>query len=140
MPNLTVENLSRSVSTGDVQGLMGMGGGVQPAAAPEAGVIREMQAQGMEVPSVDTASVGGAAGGAAGHPASFSDMLQKSIDQVNTYQHESDQAIKELVSGRTKNIHETMLTIERADTSLKLMMQVRNKALDAYREIMRMQV
>jgi flagellar hook-basal body complex protein FliE len=49
-------------------------------------------------------------------------------------------AIKELVAGRTKNIHETMLAIERADTSLKLMMQVRNKVLDAYREIMRMQV
>ena len=59
---------------------------------------------------------------------------------MNQHQHQADTAIKELVAGRSKNIHETMLTIERADTSLKLMMQVRNKILEAYREIMRMQV
>jgi flagellar hook-basal body complex protein FliE len=44
------------------------------------------------------------------------------------------------VAGRNKNIHETMLVLERADSSLKMAMQVRNKILDAYREIMRMQV
>jgi flagellar hook-basal body complex protein FliE len=59
---------------------------------------------------------------------------------VNQDQVQADRAIKELVAGRGKNIHETMLAVERADTSLKLMMQVRNKVLDAYREIMRMQV
>jgi flagellar hook-basal body complex protein FliE len=55
-------------------------------------------------------------------------------------QGQADEAISNLVAGRTKNIHETMLAIERADSSLKLMMQVRNKILDAYKEIMRMQV
>jgi flagellar hook-basal body complex protein FliE len=133
MPNLTVENLSKSVATGDVQSFMGMGSGVQPANASENSVIQEMQAQGMETGGIEPT-------GASGQASSFGDMLQKSLDQVNQYQHDSDTAIKELVSGRTKNIHETMLTIERADTSLKLMMQVRNKVLDAYREIMRMQV
>jgi flagellar hook-basal body complex protein FliE len=44
------------------------------------------------------------------------------------------------VAGKAKNIHETMLAVERADMSLKLLMQVRNKLLDAYREVMRMQV
>ena len=70
----------------------------------------------------------------------FSDVLQDSMEKVNLYQNQADTAVKELVAGRNKNIHETMLTIERADTSLKLMMQVRNKILDAYKEIMRMQV
>jgi flagellar hook-basal body complex protein FliE len=70
----------------------------------------------------------------------FAQMFQDSLDKVNTFQVQSDTAIKELVAGRSKNIHETMLAIERADTSLKLMMQVRNKVLDAYREIMRMQI
>lgn len=70
----------------------------------------------------------------------FMDVLKDSMDQVNVNQHQADEAIKELVAGRSKNIHETMLTIERADTSLKLMMQVRNKILDAYKEIMRMPV
>ena len=71
---------------------------------------------------------------------SFLEVLRDSVDQVNTNQAQADQAIKELVAGRSKNIHETMLSIEKADSSLKLMMQVRNKILDAYKEIMRMQV
>ena len=71
---------------------------------------------------------------------SFGDVLQESVDKVNLYQTQADTSIKELVAGRNKNIHETMLSIERADSSLKLMMQVRNKILDAYKEIMRMQV
>ncbi len=70
----------------------------------------------------------------------FSELLKNSMETVNVHQTQADQAIKELVAGRSKNIHETMLIIERADASLKLMMQVRNKVLDAYREIMRMQV
>ena len=71
---------------------------------------------------------------------SFTDVLKKSIDQVNEYQKSADTAIKSMVAGKSKNIHETMLAIEKADMSLKLMMQVRNKVLDAYKEIMRMQV
>ncbi len=70
----------------------------------------------------------------------FMDVLKDSMEQVNVQQGQADDAIKELVAGRSKNIHETMLTIERADTSLKLMMQVRNKILDAYKEVMRMPV
>jgi flagellar hook-basal body complex protein FliE len=121
MSNLSVENLSKIIQTGDAESLMGAGGPVR-----EARVAREMQAQGMDVP---------AAGGG-----SFSDLMSKSFEQVNNYQHQADRAVGELVAGRSKNIHETMLTIERADTSLKLMTQVRNKILEAYREIMRMQV
>jgi flagellar hook-basal body complex protein FliE len=81
---------------------------------------------------------GTATSGQAG--SSFADILKNSFEQVNEQQQQADQAIRELVAGRNKNIHETMLAIERADSSLKLMMQVRNKVLDAYREIMRMQV
>ena len=125
MSNLSVENLSRIVQTGDVGSLMGGGGAGK---ITESNVMKEMQNQGMQAPSQ--------AEGA--H--SFSDMLRTSVNQVNTDQQQADTAIKELVAGRSKNIHETMLTIERADTSLKLMTQVRNKILDAYKEIMRMQV
>lgn len=70
----------------------------------------------------------------------FSDLLVKTLEDVNAAQQNADAAIKELVAGRTKNVHETMLAIEKADLSLKMMMQVRNKVIDAYREIMRMQV
>lgn len=70
----------------------------------------------------------------------FSDVLHEAINQVNKDQVEADTAVKEMIAGRNKNIHETLLAVEKADLSLKMLMQVRNKVLDAYREIMRMQV
>jgi flagellar hook-basal body complex protein FliE len=97
--------------------------------------MREMQRQGMQVPEASEGTPGVAEAGKG-----FMDVLQRSFEGVNRDQAQADHAIKELVAGRSKNIHETLLTIERADSSLKLMMQVRNKVLDAYREIMRMQV
>lgn len=71
---------------------------------------------------------------------SFSDLLKGAFEEANVHQHQADVAIRNLVAGRTKNPHEAMLAIERADMSLKLLVQVRNKILDAYREVMRMQV
>lgn len=124
MANLTTENLGNIVQSGRTEQLFGNG------AASEFRVAHEMEAQGME-PASESA-------GSAGH--SFAEMLKDSVNKVNEMQTQSDTAIGELVAGRSKNIHETMLAIERADTSLKLAMQVRNKVLDAYREIMRMQV
>lgn len=124
MANLNVENLSNIVQSGNTEQLFGNG------AASEFRVAREMEAQGME-PAAESA-------GSSGH--SFVEMLKDSVNKVNEMQAQSDTAIGELVAGRSKNIHETMLAIERADSSLKLAMQVRNKVLDAYREIMRMQV
>ncbi|MCM2324210.1 MAG: flagellar hook-basal body complex protein FliE [Oligoflexia bacterium] len=129
MANLNVENLNKIVSTGDAEGMLG-GGGI----ASEFRVRQEMEAQGLK--PMDA----GAAAGVEKGSTTFADILTKSVDSVNQMQHQADTAVRELVAGRSKNIHETMLTIERADASLKLMMSVRNKILDAYREIMRMQV
>jgi flagellar hook-basal body complex protein FliE len=124
MSNLEIENLSKIVQTGDTEALFGKGGGI----ANDAKVMREMQSNGMSVSGT----------GESGN--TFSAILRDSVDKVNVDQVQADHAIKELVAGRSKNIHETMLTVEKADASMKLMMQVRNKILDAYREIMRMQV
>lgn len=70
----------------------------------------------------------------------FLDALQNSMEEVNQNQLEADQSVKDLIAGRTKNLHETMLQLQKADLSLKTMMQVRNKILEAYKEIMKMQV
>jgi flagellar hook-basal body complex protein FliE len=70
----------------------------------------------------------------------FFDALQRSMEDVNADQVQADSAIKDLIAGKSKNIHETMLAIQKADLSLKTMMQVRNKILEAYKEVMRMQV
>lgn len=128
MSNLTIENIAGSLKSGNVNELMG-NSQISAPTAPEGLALRSMEQEGLKAPD----AAGEASKG-------FGQMLSESITKVNEYQQQADTSIKELAAGRTKNIHETMLSIEKADTSLKLMMQVRNKVLDAYKEIMRMQV
>lgn len=71
---------------------------------------------------------------------SFGQILSTSIEEVNRLQGEANKAIEDLAMGETKNIHETMIALEKAEISFKLMLQVRNKILDAYHEVMRMSV
>jgi len=70
----------------------------------------------------------------------FEDMLKASMDKVNNLQGEADKSIEGLASGEVKDLHETMIAIEKADLSFNLMVQVRNKLIAAYEEVMRMQV
>jgi flagellar hook-basal body complex protein FliE len=70
----------------------------------------------------------------------FTDMLANAISETNKSQVAADRAIEKLSSGEEKNIHAAMITMEKADISLRLMVQMRNKILEAYQEIMRMQV
>ena len=70
---------------------------------------------------------------------SFSDTLRDSIDEVNRLQEQADQAIEALSKGETKDIAQTMMAVEKANVSFQLMTQVRNRLIEAYQEIMRMQ-
>jgi flagellar hook-basal body complex protein FliE len=71
---------------------------------------------------------------------SFAEMLSTSIAQVNNLQVEANQAMQKLASGENKNIHETMLAVEKAEIAFKGMNQIRMKVIDAYKEVMRMQI
>lgn len=71
---------------------------------------------------------------------SFSDILANSILEVNKHQVNANEAIQRLVLGKDKNIHETLLLVEKAEIAFKTMNQVRMKVIDAYKEVMRMQV
>jgi len=71
---------------------------------------------------------------------SFGEVLQGSIAEVNKLQNEANQAIEALAVGAENDLHHTMIAMEKAEISFKLMMQVRNKIVAAYEEIMRMQV
>ena len=82
----------------------------------------------------------GATRASATHGPSFAAVLEESLAQVSTLQHQADQAIAELASGGTTSLHETMLALDKADQSFRLMMQVRNKIVEAYQEVLRMQV
>ncbi|BAI80015.1 flagellar hook-basal body complex protein FliE [Deferribacter desulfuricans SSM1] len=70
----------------------------------------------------------------------FSELLKNAIKDVNNAQLQADEAVKKVLSGETKDIHETMIALQKADVSLKLMLEVRNKLIEAYQEIMRTQV
>ncbi len=69
----------------------------------------------------------------------FSQVLEKSIGQVDDLQHQADQAMQEGSIKGAARIDETMIKLEEADISLRMLTKVRNKALEAYQEIMRMQ-
>lgn len=70
----------------------------------------------------------------------FADVLKDSIEKVNAIQTEADQAIQGLATGQVSDIHDTMIAIEKANLSFNMMVQVRNKIVAAYEEIMRTQV
>lgn len=71
---------------------------------------------------------------------SFGEFLSESIQKVNELQKESDAAVKSIAEGAEgPALQDAMIAVEKADVAFKLMMEVRNKILDAYQEIMRMQ-
>lgn len=71
---------------------------------------------------------------------SFLDTLKESIEKVNEIQKSADKAVEDMAVGKTQDIHNTMVALEKADVSFQLMMQVRNKLVSAYEDVMRMQV
>jgi flagellar hook-basal body complex protein FliE len=72
--------------------------------------------------------------------ASFMDMLRDSLQKVNQSQLQSDQAIQSFLRGETSDVHTVMIAMEKADLNFRFAMQVRNKVISAYEEVMRMQI
>ncbi len=70
-------------------------------------------------------------------PDDFGKKFKEALAEANTLQKEADQAMTQVTRGEM-GIHEGMLKITEADLSLRLLVQVRNKIMDAYREISRM--
>lgn len=71
---------------------------------------------------------------------SFRDMLLNEIYKVSDLEKASDSITSDFISGKTDNIHSVMIAAEKASIALKLMVEIRDKVIDAYNEIMRMQV
>ncbi|MGQ9512513.1 flagellar hook-basal body complex protein FliE [Thermodesulfitimonas sp.] len=82
-------------------------------------------------PEVQTEKVGGG---------SFSELLNRMINEVNGAQLNADKAIKGFLTGEVQDIHQVVLATEEARLMLELAVQVRNKILEAYQEISRMQI
>ena len=69
----------------------------------------------------------------------FKRILHKSIQETNHLLTLADQSTQEMILGE-KDVHQAMIALEQADLAFRLMVQVRNKLLSAYEEIMRMQI
>jgi flagellar hook-basal body complex protein FliE len=79
-------------------------------------------------------------GGADKETKTFGEFLNDSIGKVNQMQVEANVAMEKLASGESQNLHETLLAVEKAEIAFKTMNQIRSKVIDAYREIMKMQI
>lgn len=69
----------------------------------------------------------------------FADELKAKLMEVDQIQHQADKAMRQGAVEGADKIHETMIQLEEADISMRVMMRVRDKALSAYQEVMRMQ-
>ncbi len=72
--------------------------------------------------------------------ASFSNVLGGFVQEVSDKQAAASDAVTGLLSGKNVSLHQTMISMEEASVSFQLMVEVRNRLLDSYQELMRMQV
>ncbi len=70
----------------------------------------------------------------------FGDLLKNAVEAVNAMQHEAGRLEEAVAKGENVNIHQAVIAGEKAGLSFQLLMQVRNKMVEAYQEVMRMQV
>jgi len=91
-------------------------------------------------PRIESGEATRASGGKETNAPDFGSVLRHSLTEVNKLQGQADAAVEALVTGKGISLHDTMIALEKADLSFRLMMQVRNKIVQAYREIVNMQV
>ena len=70
----------------------------------------------------------------------FSKILKDSIEEMNDIQVKGDRAMADIATGEVKDLHQAAIAINKAETNMKMMLEIRNKALSAYKEIARTQI
>jgi flagellar hook-basal body complex protein FliE len=68
----------------------------------------------------------------------FKEMLENSIKEINDVNVKADQAIENIAQGQVQDVHQVMIAVEKANLTFMTMMQIRNKLMDAYKEVMNM--
>jgi flagellar hook-basal body complex protein FliE len=77
---------------------------------------------------------------AKGAGTSFSDVLGKAVQEVSAKQSAASEAVTGLISGQNVSLHQAMISMQEANVSFQLMVEVRNKLLESYQELMRMSI
>jgi len=70
----------------------------------------------------------------------FTKVLKEALDKVNHLQKKAEKMTDDFAAGKISNIHEVIIEAEKASAALRLTVEVRNRIVEAYREIMRMQI
>ncbi len=70
----------------------------------------------------------------------FSEVLKDAINNLNNLQKDADQKMIDFAKGDIQNIHDVSIAVSKADIALSLAIEIRNRLLEAYREITRMQI
>ena len=71
---------------------------------------------------------------------SFKDTLSSFMKDVNSMQLKADESINKMAAGEITDVHQVMNAVEEANTAFNMMMEIRNKVMDAYQEVMRMRL
>jgi flagellar hook-basal body complex protein FliE len=71
---------------------------------------------------------------------SFSDLLKQSVNELNKQQNHSDTLITKLSNGENVDLYQVMVAVQKANLSMQTALEVRNKAVEGYKEMMQMQV
>lgn len=73
-------------------------------------------------------------------PSSFGDLLKEALAAVNQAQQSAEEAARRFATGQSRDVTHTMIAVEKANVTFQLMLQVRNRLLEAYQEVLRIQV
>ena len=93
-----------------------------------------------ELRQLNAALPGASASGVQPSDTSFAGLLGEFVQGVNAKQGIAAQALQDLQSGQTVSLHQAMIAAEEANVSFQLMVEVRNRLLESYQELMRLQV
>ena len=85
-------------------------------------------------------SLGSKPAGAQEDRTRFGALLKDAISTVNDLSNKSSSEIQKIITGETDELHTAVIAMQRADVSFQMMMQVRNKIVQAYQEVLRMPV
>ena len=90
--------------------------------------------------SIPPTSPAGAGAPAAPTENTFGKMVTDLLGEANAQQIGADKAVENLITGKTDSVHDVVLAVAKADLTFRLVLEVRNRLVDAYQEVMRMQL
>jgi flagellar hook-basal body complex protein FliE len=96
--------------------------------APISSIVAHLPAAGVHAPA------------AVSKPGEFKNVLETAIQHVEQFRNDANVKVEKFLSGETEELHSAALAVQKADLAFDLGLQVRNKVVEAYQEIMRMQM